>query len=312
MLRIHFLNVGHGDCTIIEEPCGGLTVIDINRVQTPSSKETDPLDYLRELCDSRVDANRVRDFAYLREPRRAKIINRFILTHPDMDHMRGIASLLESGYKINEFWDTNHNKVIKEFRTEADKKDWLYYDSLRQGDFKNLVYILVRDDAHTFYWPNGRVSILSPTIHSIRRANLTSNHNNHSYVLYIEHCGFKVILGGDAEREVWEEIALTYGSSLKCHVLKASHHGRDSGYSIEALRCMLPATVILSVGRKPENDAHQKYRRLVRNVWSTRYWGTMVLEINAQGVGSWKFPDRSKQNRIEQILRPLPPPFARG
>ena len=29
-LRIHFLNVGHGDCTIIEHPSGRLTVIDIN------------------------------------------------------------------------------------------------------------------------------------------------------------------------------------------------------------------------------------------------------------------------------------------
>lgn len=30
MLRIHFLNVGHGDCTIIEHPSGRLSVIDIN------------------------------------------------------------------------------------------------------------------------------------------------------------------------------------------------------------------------------------------------------------------------------------------
>jgi hypothetical protein len=33
MLRIHFLNVGHGDCTIISHPSGRLTMIDINNCQ---------------------------------------------------------------------------------------------------------------------------------------------------------------------------------------------------------------------------------------------------------------------------------------
>src|SRR5262249_1637194 len=33
MLKIHFLNVGHGDCTIIEHPSGRLTMIDINNSQ---------------------------------------------------------------------------------------------------------------------------------------------------------------------------------------------------------------------------------------------------------------------------------------
>ena len=33
MLRIHFLNVGHGDCAIISHPSGRLTMIDINNSQ---------------------------------------------------------------------------------------------------------------------------------------------------------------------------------------------------------------------------------------------------------------------------------------
>ena len=30
MVKIHFLNVGHGDCTIIEHASGNLTMLDIN------------------------------------------------------------------------------------------------------------------------------------------------------------------------------------------------------------------------------------------------------------------------------------------
>jgi competence protein ComEC len=33
MLRVHFLNVGHGDCTIVSHPSGRLTMIDINNSQ---------------------------------------------------------------------------------------------------------------------------------------------------------------------------------------------------------------------------------------------------------------------------------------
>ena len=33
MLRVHFLNVGHGDCTVIEHPSGRLTMMDINTSQ---------------------------------------------------------------------------------------------------------------------------------------------------------------------------------------------------------------------------------------------------------------------------------------
>lgn len=33
-LRIHFLNVGQGDCTIVECPSGRLTLIDINNGKT--------------------------------------------------------------------------------------------------------------------------------------------------------------------------------------------------------------------------------------------------------------------------------------
>ena len=33
MLRVHFLNVGHGYCTIIKHPSGRLTMIDVNNSQ---------------------------------------------------------------------------------------------------------------------------------------------------------------------------------------------------------------------------------------------------------------------------------------
>ena len=39
MIRIHFLNVGHGDCTIIEFPTGQLSIVDINRSSDMDNKD---------------------------------------------------------------------------------------------------------------------------------------------------------------------------------------------------------------------------------------------------------------------------------
>ena len=69
-------------------------------------------------------------------------------------------------------------------------------------------------------------------------------------------------------------------------MLKASHHGRDSGYHEEAVRHIAPEYTIVSVGKKPNTDASNKYRRHSQHVWSTRWKGNIVLTVNPDGRGS--------------------------
>ena len=116
-VQIHFLNVGHGDCTIIEHGSGNLTMIDIN------NGEGIDFDSLTELAN----AHRVKiDLGYLLAPIPAlgaagyntgltdpvtflqqnypgRKIFRYIQTHPDLDHMRGLAALREAGIGITNF-----------------------------------------------------------------------------------------------------------------------------------------------------------------------------------------------------------------
>jgi beta-lactamase superfamily II metal-dependent hydrolase len=96
-----------------------------------------------------------------------------------------------------------------------------------------------------------------------------------------------IIFGGDAEQAAWESIFKKYGSGLKCDVLKASHHGRDSGYHQEAVKAMSPGVTIISVGKKPDSDATNKYRKYSKKVWSTRWWGNLTLVVDNDGNMSW-------------------------
>jgi beta-lactamase superfamily II metal-dependent hydrolase len=63
--------------------------------------------------------------------------------------------------------------------------------------------------------------------------------------------------------------------------LKASHHGRASGYYQPAVAAMKPEYTIVSVGKKPPTDASNKYRAYSNNVWSTRWKGDIVVNIPA-------------------------------
>ena len=111
--------------------------------------------------------------------------------------------------------------------------------------------------------------------------------NNLSYVLKVSHAGIQIVLAGDAEEDAWKSMVDYYGEDLKCDVLKASHHGRDSGYYQEAVKLMNPQYTIVSVGKKPETDASNKYRQYTTDsVWSTRWKGTITVTVDSSGKGT--------------------------
>jgi hypothetical protein len=84
-------------------------------------------------------------------------------------------------------------------------------------------------------------------------------------------------------------MADNYGFGLKSDFLKASHHGRDSGYHLGAVELIAPR--ITFVGRKPDTDASSKYRGQSDRVASTRYHGNIELRLHDNGTHQW-FVDR--------------------
>jgi competence protein ComEC len=289
ILRIHFLDVGHGDCTIIEHPSGRITVIDLDETNYKSC-----ILYIRALLTKR----------------NSNIIHRYIQTHPDMDHMRGLSRLL-SEFEVLNFWDTRNIKTISNFTSENDRTDWLAYKSF--PDNHKRCYF--QGDNYS-YFNEDNIEILSPSRTTTYEANYQQNHNNHSYILRIMHGKASIILGGDAESKVWDDLA-DQGLLHKCAVLKAPHHGRDSGYSLKALNHLEPEYIITSVGKKPETDAHVKYSNHSQ-VYSTRHHGNIILDVDSFGGCKWHFekndPDslekylllaRYKRRLVEQLQRDL-------
>jgi competence protein ComEC len=306
-LDIYFLNVGHGDCTVFDVN-GRLTVIDIN-----NSKVLDPdtEDELRELA--KAEGVKAYNQAILRGDYRYSLqayetafmtkyrslltdpvdflkthfpgrdIWRFILTHPDMDHMTGLYRLRQEGISIHNFWDTRHEKAMepRDFDPSGpyDYRDWEEYQRI-QADPNIRKLRLNRGNQGQYYEEDG-IWIASPTAALEKLASDTEHWNHLSYVLYVKHLGQWVVLGGDASVEAWENIYMADGGWFKkneIRILKASHHGRDSGYHQPSVAAMSPDHTIVSVGKLPDTDASNKYRQY-SNVYTTRTHGNIRAQV---------------------------------
>lgn len=313
MVKIHFLNVGHGDCTIMEHESGNITMIDINNgneIDEESAAEiVEQLGYQPEALIKAIETSNLTPYEILQKAGYTRTLTnpvefyknnfgiqdifRYIQTHPDMDHLRGLVALRAAGIGITNFWDTKHTKTQDDF-WQNDESEWEEYLKHRTGERTLTVLNLYRGHSGKFYNDHPEpgkegdgLYLLAPTPELTAEANRTEKWNNHSYVLLFIYKGVRIILGGDAESTVWDSIVEEYGADvLSCHVLKASHHGRNSGYHQKAVELMSPEYTIVSVGKKPETDASNKYKTYCNNVWSTRWKGNMTITIDDNGAYS--------------------------
>jgi competence protein ComEC len=270
ILKIHFLNVGKGNCTIIEFPSDRLTIVDIDNSKVETDRQlTNPIEYVQT------------NF-------KGKSIFRFILTHPDMDHMSGLCELSNKFTMLN-FWDTTHNKNTDNDDWDScpyKKEDWEKYLLLRQCEDSPKCLRLHRGDSSEF-WKDDGIEILSPSINLEKHADATSEYNHLSYVLKINYKGFKILLGGDATPEAWEEILNTCGKdALKADVFLAPHHGSKNNIHDDAFKAIAPQYVIISVAKGIDYDYDYYFNLTNGNVKSTKHFGTMRLELPDTGNGT--------------------------
>lgn len=308
MLKIHFLNVGRGDCCIIEFP-ERLAVIDINRTsEMDKESQNEVLEQLfspNEFAQQKIlleysikTATAIFEKAgytikltdpisYLTNLDKTSIF-RFISTHPHMDHLTGLAKLIDN-FSLSNIWIIK-NDISPDIDklSEEQKDDWETYKKYRdcEENKKDGITIVrpVEGDSRDF-WQQDGIKILAPNDDFVSDANKNSKPNDMSYVLLINYGQCKIVLGGDAEEKIWKYLVENYKDEISgVSILKASHHGRDTGYYQPAVKLMSPEYTIVSVGKKPDNDASNKYRKYSDYVFSTRWKGNIVFECKENGT----------------------------
>jgi beta-lactamase superfamily II metal-dependent hydrolase len=298
---IHFLNVLHGDCNIIqhENESKRVTVIDVSNAydETDSEAEKAVKAYKEQIKHITKVPEGKKDFKQKEFPDNPitylknlniKSIHRFIITHPDMDHLDGIEDFY-SKFEILNTWDTDNNKVLdkKPSGGRYNPNDWNYYTQIRDGKYTATTRHSLTAGAINQYWNEDHIKILCPTADLIKQANSgEGDFNEVSYVLLYtppkKNGGhWKILFAGDSHDSSWDYILKNYHKEVSnVDVLLAPHHGRDSNRSYEFLNTLKPRLTLMGNA----SSSHLAYTCYPRIRITNNQAGYVILDISEDGI----------------------------
>ncbi len=262
-LRVTFLDVGQGDCILLECPTGETLLVDSGGRS----------DYSRPYPDGfREDAPDLGERVVARclWARGIARLNAIIATHPDSDHVGGFATLAEC-VRIGQAWHGQARADDPTFQRLAQALD-------RRGIPRRVVQagLQARIGAVrlTFLWPPPGVA---PT-----------GTNDDSLALRLDYGRRSFLLAGDIEARS-ERSLVASGAPLGCDVVKAPHHGSRSSSGADFVRATGAAHVVFSAPRQspfghPHLEVVNRYASLLPRAgqWHTGRDGAITFETDGE------------------------------
>lgn len=313
-VRIHVINVGHGDSILVEfpdyrdgnqyRPSFGL----VDAGGEDASVKNKTMNYLKNFLTARLGGS-YEDF----EPNAFRF-EFLCLTHPHRDHLLGIMPILEAfGDRIDQFWDCGfrHNTVS-------------YLAILEYLTAHPGIQFMRVTSGTEFHFGDVEVMVLSPSIDMRNRYETYGvDINSASIVLRITRGNGVAILAGDAHFDAWGKVSEEFprtkriqyaknqdiiytrpgesGSSevpfvsrtnqLACGLLKVSHHGSKNGTAYEYLEKLSPNTFMITCD-------HDSWYKEKKSSWAGKFPHPLTrLSIgesngtyNSTGVNKGKIP----------------------
>ena len=231
MSIIKNFSVGNGDCFYIKHNSSNFTIID---------------------CYNSGDEKFNSIINEITQEKKEKDIVRFISTHPDEDHIKGLEALFE---KIN---IPNFYCVENRASKSDPSSDFKYYRSLRDGASAFYIYKgcircwLNSDDGVKKYgcsglhvlWPDRKNREFQNALYVAANG---GDANNISPILqYSLEGGVTALWFGDMENDFLNKVHEQIEWPRRTDILFAPHHGRDSGKIPEPiLRKINPGLIII-------------------------------------------------------------------
>jgi len=250
--RITFLDVGQGDCALVELPSGRSILIDGGGT-----------------FGNRFDTGRRIVAPYLRD-RGIGTIDLVVLSHPHPDHMNGLISLAKM-FPVAQVWTNGDNPKWPEHKE--------FLGVLRD---RNIPASVVAADERITVLGEARLRVLHPgPASSFGDGKDYVNENNRSLVVRIEVLDRTLLFTGDIHGEA-EQALVQKPQDLRCDVLKIPHHGSRTSSTEEFLSRAEPTIAVASVGRKnryrhPSEDVVERYERNGTRLYRTDRDGAVIV-----------------------------------
>ena len=267
MSIVHSYSVGNGDMFSIQHNTDNCTIIDCS-----ISKDNE--DWLLKEIDKQ---------------QKGKGITRFLSTHPDQDHLMGLATL-DDHIEILNFYVVN-NSATKEDETD----DFKRYKKLRDGDKAFYVF-----RGCTRRWMNKNSKERGSSGINIRWPITSNKHfkkalenaddgespNNISPVItYSLNDGVDMAWFDDLETDFMEKIKDEI-SWPDVDILFAPHHGRDSGKIPDSiLEEMDPKIVVIGEAPSTNLNYYRYYNTITQNSAGSIYFECVAKWVHIY-VGS--------------------------
>jgi competence protein ComEC len=205
-LHVVFLDVGQGDAIFIQTPSGRQVLVDGGPSETALLAQ---LGRQMPFWDRTLDV--------------------MVLTHPESDHVTGLASVLER-YQVDAV-------VFREMEHESE----VYAHWLRLLEAEGATIYRGEAGLRLALDEGLEMVVLHPG------AELQGDANNDSIVARLTYGQISVLLTGDIEAEVEQQL-VAGGATLASTVLKAAHHGSCNSTTHEFLEAVAPEVAVISVG----------------------------------------------------------------
>lgn len=273
-LRIHFVDVGQGDCTLIEFPDGKTMLMD-GGDGAPSTKKK----VLRYLNALKIDA-----------------LDYLVVTHAHEDHCGSLNEVLKYKKARHAFLPLCLPEEGSEYGRLYDalmksRCEWAYGSrKVKQfvSEEENYPYNGVFLSPHADDVDNAVTSGLFPS---------AEESNVYSLVFYLEYMGVRVLFTADIPTEVEEELRGSdergsyqgLGVSLRnLDVLKVSHHGSTDASGMDFLNYTQPKAAVISCGANnlyghPSPTVLSRLNEVGAEVYRTDVQGNIVITVSADG-----------------------------
>ena len=246
-VRVHIIDVGQGDGIWIDTGNENIVIDAGNKGQGKTM------------------------IAYL-EQHGVKELDAIISTHPDADHVGGLADVINH-FPVKAVYAprvTHTTQAYKEF-LEAVKEQQLSIKVAKQGVTINSTAAGVN------------MTFIGPT-----KDYAKNDLNDWSAVLELTHGQKKFLLTGDAETPA-EKDMLAAGVVEAVDVLKVSHHGANEASTSDYLTAVKPQYAVISVGEgnrynHPTASALERLKASGAKILRTDEHGSIVFTSNGKSI----------------------------
>ena len=228
-------------------------------------------------------------------------IDYLIYTHADADHIGGGVNVFRD-YQVNTLYRPTvlSTSEVEEFGNAKnyEVKDTITYNNSIMCAYQEVgCNIIYSKEGEKIESENYSIKFLNPDQEKCEDSNA------YSAVLMIESFGKKVLLTGDAEKEVEQRLIKDYDKKLDADILKVGHHGSKTATTFDFLSRVTPDYALISIGEKgkkqwefPNEEVLTNLQKAnVKQVLQTLEVGTICVGIteNSQIIVAGKSGEKS-------------------